>query len=188
MNELVVPLDLDRAAILERDVRAELERAAQADITRVAQHLQDIDAAEMKPSNPKDAIGSDKLPLHLWPTTATALGALGLLDGMLKYGRANWRHAGVRASIYYDALARHWNKWFEGEDIDSDSGLPHEAHVLACVAIIVDAKACGMFIDDRQHRGGNYAAFLDSLTPHVKRLKTKHAGKHPKHYTIADNS
>ena len=37
--------------------------------------------ADGKPTNPKDAIGSDKLPLHLWPSTATALGCLGLLDG-----------------------------------------------------------------------------------------------------------
>ena len=26
-----------------------------------------------KDTNPKDLIGSDKLPLHLWPSTATAL-------------------------------------------------------------------------------------------------------------------
>jgi hypothetical protein len=60
----------------------------------------------LKPSNPKDAIGSSKLPLHLWPETATLLGSLGLLDGMLKYGRAIFRAIGVRASIYYDACRR----------------------------------------------------------------------------------
>ena len=49
---------------------------------------------ELKETNPKDAIGSQKLPLHLWPTTATAMGCLGLLDGALKYGRANWRVSG----------------------------------------------------------------------------------------------
>src|ERR1035437_197649 len=96
-----------------------------------------------KLSNPKDMIGSNKLPFHLWPETATAMGCLGLLDGMLKYGRTNWRVAGVKSSIYYDALRRHANAMFEGEDIDRDSGLPHFCHALACIAILVDAKAAG---------------------------------------------
>jgi hypothetical protein len=135
-----------------------------------------------KPSNPKDAIGSDKVPYHLWPETASILGALALLDGMLKYGRANWRAVGVRASIYYDALRRHMNKWFEGEDIDPDSGLPHLAHMLACCAILVDAQAAGKMTDDRQYPGA-YVKLLAEMTPHVKRLKEKYADCDPHHYT-----
>src|ERR1700693_1658179 len=144
--------------------------------------------ATSKLSNPKDIIGSDKLPLHLWPETATALGCLGLLDGMLKYGRNNWRAVGVRASIYVDALHRHMNAWFdEGEDIDPDSGLPHLAHALACLAIIVDAQAAGKMTDDRMLKGG-YRPLVEAITPHVKRLKEKHHGKDPRHYTISDGS
>jgi hypothetical protein len=141
-----------------------------------------------KPSNPKDLIGSDKLPLHLWPATATAIGSLGCLDGMLKYGRTNWRSAGVRASIYVDALQRHLNAWFdEGEETDPDSGLDHWSHILACAAIIVDARAAGKLTDDRCIRGG-YRKTIEDLTPHVKRLKKQHASKKPKHYTIADTA
>lgn len=136
----------------------------------------------LKPTNPKDAIGSDKLPLHLWPETATALGCLGLLDGALKYGRSNFRAIGVRASIYVDAAKRHINAWNEGEDNDPDSGLPHMAHALACLAIIVDATAAGKLTDDRMYPGG-YRALIDKLTPNVRRLKGLHAGKSPKHYT-----
>tara|TARA_Y100000815_G_scaffold176204_1_gene160444 strand:+ start:12336 stop:12884 length:549 start_codon:yes stop_codon:yes gene_type:complete len=141
--------------------------------------------SELKPSNPKDAIGSSKLPVHLWPTTASAMGAIGLLDGMLKYGRNNWRASGVRASIYFDAANRHLNAWFEGEDHDPDSGVPHLAHALACLAIIVDAQAAGKLTDDRQHKGG-YRSLLTELTGHVGRLKEMHADKAPKHFTIAD--
>lgn len=141
--------------------------------------------ADTKPTNPKDLIGSDKLPLHLWPGTASMMGCLGLLDGMLKYGRSNWREAGVRYSIYVDALDRHVKALFEGEDNDPDSGLPHEAHALACLAIIVDAKAAGKLVDDRMYPGG-HRALVDELTPHVARLKEKHADKNPKHYTIED--
>lgn len=140
-----------------------------------------------KPSNPKDMVGSNKIPYHLWPNTATALGSLACLEGNLKYGRTNWRAAGVKASIYYDACIRHLNAWFdEGEEEDPDSGLPHLAHALACIAIIVDAKAAGKLTDDRLIRGG-YRRFIDAITPHVKRLKEKHADKNPRHFYIQDS-
>lgn len=139
-----------------------------------------------KPSNtenPKDAIGAGKLPLHLWPTTATMMGGIGLLNGMLKYGRSNWRAAGVRASIYYDACHRHLDAWFEGEDIDPDDNVPHLAAALACIAIIVDAQAAGKLNDDRNVAGG-YRKLRDQLSPLVAMLKEKHKDKNPKHYTL----
>lgn len=141
----------------------------------------------VKQSNPKDAIGSDKLPIHLWPTTATIMGSIGLLDGMLKYGRSNFRGIGVRASIYVDACQRHLNAWFEGEDEDPDSGVPHLAHALACLAILVDAQAAGKLNDDRMVEGG-YRKLVTELTPHVARLKKMHEGKNPHHYTREDNA
>ena len=141
--------------------------------------------SSVKDTNPKDAIGSDKMPLHLWPNTATVLGTLGLLDGAAKYGRSNYRVMGVRASIYYDALRRHVDAWFEGEDIDPDSGIPHLGHALACLAILVDAEAAGKLTDDRMYPGG-YRALLTQLTPHVRRLKALHAGKNLHHHTITD--
>lgn len=149
--------------------------------------LHDDPATDLKPTNPKDALGSDKLPLHLWPTTATALGCLGLLDGALKYGRSNWRVMGVRASIYYDAARRHLDAWFEGEECDPDSRLHHLAHALACIAILVDAEAVGKLHDDRMVNGTGYRGHVRDLTSEVPRLRAAHAGKAPKHYTIADD-
>lgn len=141
--------------------------------------------ATLKESNPKEAIGDGKLPLHLWPATATAYGCLGLLDGMLKYGKSNYRAIGVRASTYIDALKRHTDAFDEGEDVDPDSGLSHLSHILACAAIIVEAQIKGNLTDDRKYPT-NYRKMMDDLTPHVKRLKDKHKDKNPKHYTIKD--
>lgn len=134
--------------------------------------------------NPKDVVGSNKLPLHLWPTTATAMGCIALLNGALKYGRSNWRAVGVRASIYVDACQRHLAAWFEGHECDEE-GVPHLAAALACLAILVDCQAAGKLRDDRQYPGG-HAEFIASLTSHVERLKSRHADKSPKHYTIGD--
>ena len=132
--------------------------------------------------NPKAVVGSTKLPLHLWPTTASAVGCIALLNGALKYGRSNWRAVGVRASIYVDACQRHLSAWFEGEECDEE-GVPHLGAALACIAILVDCAAAGKLRDDRQHPGG-HREFLESLSPLVARLHEQHAGKSPKHYTI----
>ena len=134
--------------------------------------------------NPKDTVGSTKLPLHLWPTAATAMGSVALLNGALKYGRNNWRRIGVRASIYVDACQRHLSAWFEGEQVDEE-GVPHLGAALACLAIIIDCEAAGKLIDDRQYPGG-HRELMEALTPIVKQLQERHADKSPKHYTIGD--
>src|SRR5262245_34849479 len=74
--------------------------------------------AASKPSNPKDIIGSNKVPVSLFPSTAIALGSITMLNGLCKYGRDNFRAVGVRASIYVDAAMRHLQAWNEGEEVD----------------------------------------------------------------------
>jgi hypothetical protein len=139
-----------------------------------------------KPINPKDGIGSTKLPLHLWPASATAHGSLALLNGALKYGRANWRGIEVWASVYVAACMRHLSEWLEGQNVDADSGLHPLAHALACLAIILDAEAAGTLVDDRNYPGG-YNALAEQLTPHVARLQTMYADvKAAHHWTILD--
>jgi hypothetical protein len=139
-----------------------------------------------KGTNPKDAIGSDKIPMHLWPTTATIMGSLAMLNGACKYGRSNFRAIGVRSSIYYDAARRHLDAWWEGEEHDPDDGVPHLSAALACIAIIVDAQAAGKLNDDRMVEGG-YREFIDKMTKYVKEIKDRHADRTPRHYTIDDN-
>lgn len=141
--------------------------------------------------NPKDAIGSTKLPLHLWPAEATALGCLGMLEGAEKYGRNNYvAGEGVIASIYVDAAKRHLDAWFAGEECAPDSGSPHLANALATIAILVKADAHGRLIDDRDYsperEGAAYRRFVDRITPHVARIKTMFASKKPKHFTIKE--
>ena len=139
------------------------------------------------PENPKDICGSNKLPLHLWPSTATAMGCIALLNGALKYGRGNFRTIGVRATIYIDAAMRHITAWAEGEECDQEDGVPHLAAALACLAILVDAQAARSLNDDRNYPGG-YLDAVKKLTPHVARLKAHHAGKSPKHYSVKDSA
>jgi len=69
--------------------------------------------------------------------------SLVLLHGARKYGRHNYRAMGVRASVYYDACMRHLMAWWEGEDIDPDSGLHHLAHARAGLGVIRDSMMQG---------------------------------------------
>jgi hypothetical protein len=138
-----------------------------------------------KPSNPKDALGTAKIPYHVWPNTATLLGVMGMLEGSVKYGRSNYRAVGVRASIYYDAARRHLDSWFEGENNTKDHNIHHLGNALACIAIIVDAEAKGILIDDRMYPGG-FLSLRDKLTPEVMRIKNMYKGKTPHHYSLLD--
>lgn len=140
----------------------------------------------LKPSNPKDAVGATKLPLDLVPATAIAMASLAHLDGALKYGKWNWRDAGVRSSIYVAAAIRHIQKWNNGEECDADSGVHHLGHALACINILVDSMAQGNLTDDRPP-SIDITAFMNALTGDVKRLTELHADKNPKHFTIEDS-
>lgn len=108
--------------------------------------------ADTKDSNPKDAIGSMKATTRFNPSPAQYEQGLAHLDGACKYAGHNWRIAGVKASVYIEAIDRHNKKFKEGEDRDPDSpgGMVHHlGNIMACAAIMLDAIAVGKLIDDR---------------------------------------
>lgn len=140
---------------------------------------------DTKATNPKDAIGSTKLPLNLVPDTLPVMAALAFTEGATKYGAFNWRVAGVRASIYEAALKRHMAKWWNGEDADPVTGVPHLASVIACAGIILDAALAGKLTDDRPPKVP-MGELIDSFESKVKHLKELHKDKNPHHHTALD--
>lgn len=104
-------------------------------------------------SNPKTAYGIKKPSMHLIPGVALMTLAKVMALGAKKYGAYNWRDQPVSASVYISALLRHIYQWFDGEDIDPESGAPHLGHAMACLAILLDALAQGTLIDDRPKPG-----------------------------------
>lgn len=138
-----------------------------------------------KDTNPKDAIGSTKLPMHLIPGSAKAYLAQAFLEGALKYGKYNWRVAGVRASIYLDAMERHLEKFKNGEWSDPVTHVPHLASVMACAAIILDADAVGKLNDDRPPQGVE-SMVIDALQNEVVYLQGLYIGEDPMQHTIEE--
>lgn len=137
---------------------------------------------ESKPSNPKDAFGSTKVPCGLVPDTGDVDVAMAFLEGALKYGRYNWRVAGVRASIYNDAIERHRKKWWNGENRDPLTRVKHLANLRACVDILLDAEICGMLEDDRPP-AMPLSEYIDSQQPLIKHLKELFKDHNPTQFT-----
>lgn len=127
-----------------------------------------------KPSNPKDSVGIKKVPFSTVPSEVTAEVGLAMLEGALKYGRHNYRSVGVRASVYYDAALRHLTAFWEGQDIDPDSGLPHIVKCLACLYVLRDSQHMGNWVDDRPPRIPDNDIWTSVLNKQAEHLLEKY--------------
>lgn len=104
---------------------------------------------QYKETNPKDAVGVKKVPLSTLSAVVMAEVGVAMLEGALKYGRSNYRVAGVRASVYYDASMRHLMSFWEGENEDPDSGLSHVTKAIAGLMVLRDSMIQENWVDDR---------------------------------------
>ena len=113
----------------------------------------------MSEANPKTLTGRRKLPtLSVIPPTALLYLGMAMkygahdapkVDGTTGYGPYNWRDQPIEASVYIDATIRHLMRWWDGTEVDADSGKPELAHAMASLAILADAIENGTVIDDR---------------------------------------
>ena len=108
---------------------------------------------KVKKQNPKDEIGTKKPRFYSGlPANVTKEVSIGMLEGAIKYGRHNYRIAGVRASVYIDATIGHLLDYWEGQDIDPDSNLHHITKAIASLYVLRDAQMRDMCEDDRPPR------------------------------------
>ncbi len=121
-----------------------MSKEERKEMTKMLEKLSDV-----KDTNPKDAVGIKKAPISTVSGPVVAEMGLAMLEGARKYGRHNYRVAGVRASVYRDAAWRHLNKWWEGEDVDPDSGVCHIVKAMASLMVLRDAMIFDMWTDDR---------------------------------------
>lgn len=117
---------------------------------------------DYKSTNPKDLLAIKKVPLELVPPAAAYEMALALQHGAIKYGPWNWRETGVRPEVYLGAMLRHLTLWQGGQEVDPESGVHHLGHVLACCAIVLDARLHSMLLEwQTPLRNGTEAVLLD---------------------------
>lgn len=104
--------------------------------------------------NPKEIAGSKKpATWSVMPRWIVLLVGRVMQVGAAKYGAFNYRESRITASTYQDALERHLQLWFDGEDNDPETGVSHLASAIAGCALLLDAQATGKLADDRQKTG-----------------------------------
>lgn len=123
--------------------------------------------------DPKGEAGASKPGLsNISPVAQFYEGAV-MEKGAARYGAYNWADHPMKASTYYNAILRHLNQWWLGEDIDPDSGLPHLAHLRASAGILIDQQAADRMLDDRP----KHLAKLAPVFEEIEQVKLSHAGE-----------
>lgn len=99
--------------------------------------------------NPKNLAARHRVKLAYIPPAALAHMAHAMMDGANKYGPFNWRGKSIALMEYISSAQRHLLDFAEGENVASDSLCHHLGHAMACCAIMLDALALDIAIDDR---------------------------------------
>lgn len=130
-------------------------------------------------TDPKAEAQAFKPALSDIPASSLLYLGAAMTNGADKYGHYNWRKTNTRIDTYLNAAFRHLLLAMDGHWNDDDSGLPHLAHVMACCAIILDAKTLGV-MQMNDDEPGSADAVIDSLTRRNEaRRKLLHFAKSP---------
>lgn len=153
-----------------------------------------------KQTNPKDAVGVRKARWFSYLPLRVLVGVgLALLEGARKYGRHNYRIAGVRASVYVDAVVcGHLMPWMEGEDLDPDTaelddkgqpipgtGISHIDKAIASLVVLRDGMYENNWVDDRPPSVKDWPAFIKQAHHSAGKIIDRYSPAVPA-YTIAD--
>lgn len=119
-----------------------------------ASPIDQLKAAASAKVNPKQAAGMAKSPTGtIMPTWFDFEEGHVMSIGAHKYGAFNYREASIEALTYYDAMKRHIELWFDGEDNDPETGVSHLASVAVNCKLLRDCQEMGTLIDNRQKTG-----------------------------------
>lgn len=99
----------------------------------------------------------DKAPIHLIPKESLEAMAYAFGYGAKKYSAHNFKK-GIQLSRLFSSLMRHAIAFNNGEDVDSESGLPHTFHLLANAAMIEFMRVNRPEMDDRYKEDGSCKA------------------------------
>lgn len=108
-------------------------------------------AKELVESKKAARYNEGKDPMHLVPPDAIRAMAKVLEVGAKKYALNNWR-LGANYSVPYASLMRHLMAFWDGEDLDPESHLPHVYHILMNAAMLVEYYNRFPHLDDRYGR------------------------------------
>jgi hypothetical protein len=121
---------------------------------------------------------SDKPRLDLLSVDAQVAIAKIMTFGAKKYGDQNWRQ-GFAYSRLYAALQRHLTSWWNGDNLDSETGASHLHHAGCCLQMLIEHEIRNLGTDDRYYKGAAKASSegdrLEDKKPSGRR-KSKSSG------------
>jgi hypothetical protein len=92
---------------------------------------------------------SNKPLLALIPLSTLTLIAKVMQFGGEKYGFFNFKEKGMTQTRLLSATLRHIYQHLEGADLDEESGLPHLAHAVTSLTLLIDKINNNSIVDDR---------------------------------------
>ncbi|UXN05240.1 dATP/dGTP diphosphohydrolase domain-containing protein [Bartonella sp. HY761] len=110
----------------------------------------------VKQANSATKHDSGKPRLDLLPVEPLLQIAKVLAFGAQKYGDHNWRSQTDGGFVWgrlYAATLRHLFAFWNGEDLDAESGLPHLAHAACNIIFLLEFMNNGGGVDDRVKKG-----------------------------------
>ena len=90
----------------------------------------------------------EKDPFHLVPWDAVRAIAVILGIGAKKYAPRNWE-LGMDWSRVWRAAINHLTAWWQGEDLDPETGKSHLWHAGCCIVFLIAYERRGVGRDDR---------------------------------------
>jgi hypothetical protein len=83
----------------------------------------------------KDDTGKDRWDLLPWDATRAIVRVL--TRGAEKYAPDNWKKVPDARNRYFAAAQRHMTAWWEGEELDPETGESHLAHAGCCILFLL---------------------------------------------------
>jgi hypothetical protein len=102
-----------------------------------------------------------KPPMELLSHEALTQIAYVFGEGAKKYGRYNYRD-GIHWSRVIGAAFRHLSAFNKGEDVDTETGRSHVAHLACCAFMLLDYIKEHPELDDRYKKGEESSVEIDS--------------------------
>jgi hypothetical protein len=100
-----------------------------------------------KAGGAKDDGGKRRMDLIPWAAVDAAAEVFAF--GAQKYSERNYQ--GLAQSRLFAATMRHLSAWWQGEDTDPETGMPHLAHVVCDTMMLLEKELESLGVDDRQH-------------------------------------
>lgn len=167
---------IPRQTLREEEMQQRLNEAQQRSRLNQIQGTQTADGGGLRFNIGK--LDLNYCPLSVQVAIASVFSANSQINGG-KYPDNNWRR-GQKWSIPLSSTKRHYEAFMSGEELDSDSGLPHIWHMLANLSMLTEYSVTFPEGDDRLSLQNIKTAKMSDLLFHYSKALEKNKQRNEK--------